>query len=352
MIWHLYHIIRLLLCPLGAIGVLLSFLIKLCSGAFITRFEAPEGRAILVTGCDSGFGCDFSLSLVKKGWKVYAGCLTPQGVAALQTRAAGSAGTMIALPMDVTKQADIDRMVKKIKEECPKKLFAVVNNAGVGQGGLVDWTPLESYRKTLEVNLFAMIAVCKACLPLLKESKGRIVNVTSIAGIFYGAPCMSAYAASKHAAEAFTTSLRFEMEGWGIKVITINPSFHRTQIATGAAATLKTSYDALDDVTKAEYGPEYLAAVQRLTSDHTDGCWDPSHVVNALMKATTAVMPRTQYIVGADATFYLLPLMNLPTPVVEKLMTVSLLKELVPAREKAALALQKNAKGKEGKKTK
>lgn len=198
LIWHLYHIIRLLLCPLGAIGVLLSFLIKLCSGAFITRFEAPEGRAILVTGCDSGFGCDFSLSLVKKGWKVYAGCLTPQGVAALQTRAAGSAGTMIALPMDVTKQADIDRMVKKIKEECPKKLFAVVNNAGVGQGGLVDWTPLESYRKTLEVNLFAMIAVCKACLPLLKESKGRIVNVTSIAGIFYGAPCMSAYAASKH----------------------------------------------------------------------------------------------------------------------------------------------------------
>lgn len=198
LMWHLYHIFRLLLCPLGAVGLLLSFLIKLCTGAFITRFEAPEGRAILVTGCDSGFGLEFSLSLVKKGWKVYAGCLTPQGVASLQTKAAGSKGTLIALPMDVTKQADIDRVVKKIKEESPKKLFAVVNNAGVGQGGLVDWTPLESYRKTMEVNLFAMIAVCKACLPLLKESKGRIVNVTSIAGIFYGAPCMSAYAASKH----------------------------------------------------------------------------------------------------------------------------------------------------------
>jgi len=205
--WHLYHILRLLLCPLGAVALLLSFLVKLCTGAFITRIEDPQGRAILVTGCDSGFGHEFSLALVKKGWKVFAGCLTQQGMAALQTKAAGSAGTMVAVPMDVTKQADIDRMVKNINDECPKKLFAVVNNAGVGQGGLVDWTSLESYRKTLEVNLFAMIAVCKACLPLLKESKGRIVNVTSIAGIFYGAPCMSAYAASKHGTSDTSTKL-------------------------------------------------------------------------------------------------------------------------------------------------
>jgi NADP-dependent 3-hydroxy acid dehydrogenase YdfG len=205
--WHLYHVLRLLLCPLGAVGLLLSFLVKLCTGAFITRFEAPEGRAILVTGCDSGFGHEFSLALVRKGWKVYAGCLTPQGMAALQTKTAGSAGTMVAVPMDVTKQADIDRVVKKINDECPKKLFAVVNNAGVGRGGLVDWTSLDEYRKTLEVNLFAMIAVCKACLPLLKESKGRIVNVTSIAGIFYGAPCMSAYAASKHGTSETDTKI-------------------------------------------------------------------------------------------------------------------------------------------------
>ena len=73
-------------------------------------------------------------------------------------------------------------------------------------------------------------------------------------------------------------------------------------------------------------------------------------MVNALIKATTAVDPRTQYIVGADAIFYLLPLMNLPTPVVEQLMVKSLLKELIPAREKAAVALQE--KEKKGKKTK
>lgn len=196
--YHLYHIVRLLLCPLGSVFLLLSLLVKLCTGAFITRFEAADGRAILVTGCDSGFGHELALALVKKGWRVYAGCLTPQGMTALESKAAGSAGTMVAVPMDVTKQADIDRVVKKIAEECPKKLFAVVNNAGVGTGGLVDWMGMDWFRKTMDVNVFAIIAVCKACLPLLKESKGRIVNVTSIAGLFLGAPCMSAYAASKH----------------------------------------------------------------------------------------------------------------------------------------------------------
>ena len=130
------------------------------------------------------------------------------------------------------------------------------------------------------------------------------------------------------------------MEGWGIRVVTVNPSFHRTQIAINAPATLKHSYDALDAKTKAEYGPEYLTAVQKLTADHTDGCWDPRHVVDALVKASTAVTPRTQYIVGSDAVFYLLPLLHLPTPVVEQLMIKTVLQDLVPAKTKKAQAQQ------------
>lgn len=196
--WHLYHFVRLLLGPLWALGLLISFLVKLLSGALVTRLEQPKGRAILITGYDTGFGYDLAIALVKKGWRVYAGCLTQAAVAELKTKAAGGAGTMVSVLMDVTKQADIDRVVAQIAKESPKQLFAVVCNAGVGRGGLVDWTPLATYRAIMEVNLFAMIATCKACLPLLKESKGRIVNVTSMAGIFLGAPCMSAYAASKH----------------------------------------------------------------------------------------------------------------------------------------------------------
>lgn len=179
-----------------------------------------------------------------------------------------------------------------------------------------------------------MVAMTKACLPLLKESKGRIVNVTSMAGLFLGAPCMSAYSASKHAAEAFTTSLRFELNGWGIKVITINPSFHRTAIASSAAATVKKTYDGLDAAKREEYGPAYLDSCIKLTNDQTDGCWDPRHVVNSLIKAVTSSRPREHYIVGGDAKFYLLPLLMLPTSLVEKAVVKSKLQDLIPAKSK------------------
>jgi short-subunit dehydrogenase len=69
-----------------------------------------------------------------------------------------------------------------------------------------------------QVNFFAVVNVTKTMLPLIKKSRGRIVNITSMAGLFIGGPSMSAYSASKHAAEAFTTSLRFELAGWGCKV--------------------------------------------------------------------------------------------------------------------------------------
>jgi len=188
----------MLLCPLAGVALLLNLLVKLCTGGFITRYEAPQGRAVLITGCDCGFGHMLALQLVEKGWKVYAGCLTSQGMQALQSKAAGSAGIMVAVLMDVTKQADIDRVIKKIGDECPEKLFALVNNAGIGWGGLADWLPMDELRAMMEVNFFALATMCKACLPLLKDSRGRVVNVTSVAGIFHGMPFTSAYAASKH----------------------------------------------------------------------------------------------------------------------------------------------------------
>lgn len=165
----------------------------------------------------SGFGYELALELYTRGWNVYAGCLRAESVATLREKAGGS--SMHALLMDVTKQVDIDRVVQHIEKENPQQgLYAVVLNAGVGRGGVVDWMPLEEYRSIMEVNFFSVVAVVKTCLPLLKQAKGRIVNVTSFAGLFHGAPCMSAYCASKHASEAFTTSLRLEMKGWGIKV--------------------------------------------------------------------------------------------------------------------------------------
>lgn len=143
------------------------------------------------------------------------------------------------------------------------------------------------------------------------------------------------------AAEAFTTALRFELEGWGIRVVTINPTYHRTEMGSQGGRTLTESFDRLDAKTREEYGAEYIKNAQALAAKNNVKCWDPRHAVNALIKATTAIEPRTQYIVGSDAIFSLLPLMNYPTPMVEKMITRSALQDFVPACEKSARALRR-----------
>jgi NAD(P)-dependent dehydrogenase (short-subunit alcohol dehydrogenase family) len=156
-------------------------------------------------------------------WKVYAGCVTAKGVSELKGRSS-VLSRIVPVMMDVTNGRDVAAVVEAIAKD--GGLFALVNNAGIGQGAVVDWMSMEGYRAIMEVNFFGLVSVTKACLPLLKASKGRIVNVTSIAGIFPGAPQMSAYSASKHAAEAFSSSLRYEMMGWGVKVVTVRLYLH------------------------------------------------------------------------------------------------------------------------------
>ena len=166
--------------------------------------------------CDTGFGNSIALELAQKGYKVYAGCLTEGAIKDM-----GKVEGITAVKMDVTKAQDIDRVVKQIGSECPRGLFGLINNAGVGSGSLLEWADLDHYRFHMEVNFFAKVNITRACIPLLRQAKGRVVNITSLAGIIPGEPCMSAYSASKHAADAFTQAIRMELGWWGIHVSTI-----------------------------------------------------------------------------------------------------------------------------------
>jgi len=103
-----------------------------------------------------------------------------------------------------------------------------VNNAGIVDGGPLDWTDMHTYRKLMEVNFFGMIKCCKAAMPLLKRSQGRIINVSSIAGQIPGVPCMGAYSSTKHASDAFTNSLRMELKPLGITVSSLTTSIEIT----------------------------------------------------------------------------------------------------------------------------
>lgn len=137
-------------------------------------------------------------------------------------------------------------------------LWAIVNNAGIGYPGPIEWQPVEEMKKTLEVNLWGMVNITKAFLPLLKRTKGRVVNVASSSGRL-SSPFAAAYCISKFGVEAFSDALRNEMKHFGVTVHIIEPGIFKTAI-TDAEKNIKylqRLWENLDGDTKECYGGEF-----------------------------------------------------------------------------------------------
>lgn len=146
---------------------------------------------VVITGCDSGFGAMTAEDLQRDGFRVVAACLTDKGVDSIRNK------VTLAVRCDVTSDADIESLRKSVEAlllDNAWTLWAIINNAGIGLSGYLDWTSMSVFRRVMEVNYFAVVAVSKAFLPLLKKSRGsRIINIGSMAG-HTGAPSLSAYA--------------------------------------------------------------------------------------------------------------------------------------------------------------
>lgn len=217
------------LCIHGAISgaFLVVNVLAFVYGHFMTYFGGkaevdPRKQAVVITGCDSGFGEMSSVRLQQLGFHVIAVCLTQDGRDRLAEAVA------VAVVADVTKDDDIARLASTVDvylQNNNVKLWGIVCNAGIGNAGAVDWIAMSTVRKVVEVNFFGVVNVTRALLPLLKKNKGsRVVNLSSIAGLL-SAPMMSAYNASKHAVEGYAKALRGEMRAWNIHVSNINPGF-------------------------------------------------------------------------------------------------------------------------------
>ncbi|XP_042875559.1 D-beta-hydroxybutyrate dehydrogenase, mitochondrial-like [Penaeus japonicus] len=185
----------------------------------------PEGKAVLITGCDSGFGYATALFLDRMGFRVFACCLLAHsgGEGAQRLRREGSRRLHV-LQLDVTKQEQIDSALENVKNLLPpgEVLWGLVNNAGINPYGAVEWVSVEDYRKTCEVNLFGTIAVTKSFLPLIRRAKGRVVNVGSVRGRMTS-PLGAVYEVTKYGVEAFSDCLRHEMRRFGVDVSIIEP---------------------------------------------------------------------------------------------------------------------------------
>ncbi|XP_049776763.1 estradiol 17-beta-dehydrogenase 2-like isoform X1 [Schistocerca cancellata] len=198
-------------------------------------------RAVLITGCDSGFGHELARHLDGLGVPVFAGCLFPDGPGARRL-AADCSSRLRVLPLDVTSDQQVADAVVSVQTALSHasgtELWAVVNNAGIADLGEVDITPLEKFQQVLDVNTMGAIRVSKAFLPLLKKSKGRIVNVASPIGRV-PVPRVSAYCLSKSALIMFSKVLRMEMKEWSVSVCTVEPPLCQTPILNTECLKLK-----------------------------------------------------------------------------------------------------------------
>ncbi|XP_067109290.1 retinol dehydrogenase 1 [Osmerus mordax] len=288
------------------------------------RVDDFDQKHVFITGCDSGFGNLVARQLDRKGFNVIAACLTEEGASELT---AASSPRLKTLLFNVTDSASIRSAVEFVRAEVGERgLWGLVNNAGRSIPiGPTEWMQLEDFTKVLDVNLLGVIEVTLLFLPLLKQAQGRVVNVASILGRL--ALNGGGYCLSKWGVEAFSDSLRRDMQHFGVKVSIIEPGFFKTGVTRLdlIEADLKRLWDRLPQDVKDSYGENYLDEYVK-AQDFSMGLLcssDISKVTNCMQHALTAVHPRTRYGAGWDAKLLWIPLSYLPSFVAD--FTVSVL---------------------------
>eukprot|EP00339_Tiarina_fusa_P020021 CAMPEP_0117016740 /NCGR_PEP_ID=MMETSP0472-20121206/13169_1 /TAXON_ID=693140 ORGANISM="Tiarina fusus, Strain LIS" /NCGR_SAMPLE_ID=MMETSP0472 /ASSEMBLY_ACC=CAM_ASM_000603 /LENGTH=199 /DNA_ID=CAMNT_0004720909 /DNA_START=161 /DNA_END=757 /DNA_ORIENTATION=+ len=184
----------------------------------------------------------------------------------------------------------------KLKEG-NRRLFAVVNNAGVITNGPIEMQPMKSVEFQFDVNVLGQIRVIQETTKFLRESHGRMVNTVSIAGRTTTG-CIGAYSGSKHAMEAITDACRLELKPWKISVSAIEPGVIDTSLARSAANNDEI-WDKLKPGAREIY-PELFVASSK--SGQLGLAGEPVDTVSdAIIHAVTSSHPKTRYLVGTDA---------------------------------------------------
>ncbi|XP_038066060.1 D-beta-hydroxybutyrate dehydrogenase, mitochondrial-like [Patiria miniata] len=233
-----------------------------------------SGKSVVITGCDTGIGNALARYLDKRGFRVFAGCLFERGEGARRLKAECS-GKLQVVQMDVTSDqqvAEVAQFVQSAVTVSGDVLWGVVNNAGIIKLGEIEWLPVESYRQVMEVNLFGMIRVTKAFLPMIRRCKGRIVNMSSMQGLFSSA-VSSPYSVSKFGVEAFSDALRHEVDKWGVQTVIIEPgnfsAFTNAMEGDSITKMMDDVWSNTPDDIKEVYGLDYFKGVVKLLNTGT-----------------------------------------------------------------------------------
>ena len=171
-------------------------------------------NTVIITGASSGIGKATALYLAKAGYRVYAGVRKDSDKNQLLKE---SSGDLRPLLLDVTDNSSIDQAFDLVRKSYEKSAICLVNNAGLSLNGPLELLPLQDMETLINVNVLGLLAVTRKFLPLIRETRGRVVNISSGHGLM-AIPDKSVYAASKFAVRAITDSLRLELKPFHVEV--------------------------------------------------------------------------------------------------------------------------------------
>jgi len=253
-------------------------------------------RTVLITGCSSGIGKATALYLAGRGRRVYATARRLDGLDDL-----AKAGCTL-LPLDVTDESSMQAAVGEI-ERSDGAVGVLINNAGYSQGGAVESVPMDLIERQFATNVFGAVRMCQLVLPGMRRQRwGKIVNIGSMGGKLTF-PGGGYYHATKYALEAISDALRFEVKGFGIDVVLIEPGLIRTQFGETAAgsiddgATTDGPYASFNAATKKAVAQAY----EEGPLSHMGG--GPDAVAHTIERAISSSHPRARYTVTASADF-------------------------------------------------
>jgi NAD(P)-dependent dehydrogenase (short-subunit alcohol dehydrogenase family) len=259
--------------------------------------SAHDRGLVVVTGASTGIGRACALHMSGRGFTVMAGVRKPEDGERLRSEAPGA---LEPLRIDVTDEAAIAKAGAQVRERAGDRgLAGLVNNAGVGFGGPLEFVPIEDVRDHLEVNLIGHVAVTQQLIEPLRQARGRVVNMSSIGGRVT-APLLGPYGMAKAGMVAFSEALRRELRPWGIWVAVVMPGNIQTPIWDKGEQIADEIEQRLPPAAKRLYG-EAMAAARKMAAAQGGRAIPPEKVARVVHQALTARRPRARYLVGPDA---------------------------------------------------
>ncbi len=259
--------------------------------------SAAARGGIVITGASTGIGRECALYFDRLGYRVFAGVRKPSDGEALVRAASPRLSPVI---IDVTDARTITEAAAQVEQALGDvALVGLVNNAGIGIGGPVEFLQASELRRQMEVNLIGPVLVTQAFMPMLRRSRGRIVFISSVGGKV-ATPLLGPYCASKFALEGLCDSMRAELKPFGISVSIVEPGGVKTAMVDKARSAADDALRSLPPEGVRYYGSQ-IEVLRRLIDSQGEAAVTADVVVKVVEHALTAARPRTRYLVGRDA---------------------------------------------------